>query len=213
MYTRRRALAAVGGIVGLSGCVGFIRGEESLVLEAEVAEVEDTVAEEKGYELDEIETEVVVEELSAAGETREVEARNQVATYEKRMELPVIGDAKTGVFATISTPAVEFAGRTFNPVADYDNEELMDLLASNYDKIDAEERVEDDTVTVLGSDTEVTKFDGTATYEDRELDVYAHVGAVRNADDFVVVFGVYPQRFDDEESNVLELMENLRHPA
>ncbi|PYZ03139.1 hypothetical protein C8039_15470 [Halogeometricum sp. wsp3] len=56
--------------------------------------------------------------LTVAGQERHVVAKNQVTTYEKTLDLTIF-EAKLGMFTVISSPAVEVAGQTMNPIADY----------------------------------------------------------------------------------------------
>ncbi|WP_129115644.1 DUF6517 family protein [Halegenticoccus tardaugens] len=212
MYTRRRV--ATGALAALTlggGCLDFVTGEEALTFEAEPARTDEETASDAGYELEEEESQTVEREFSAAGQTRTVEATNEIATYEKTMRIPVVGEAKLGVFAVISSPAVEVAGKTFNPIGDYDHDELVEMLTSNYEGLSDPEKVDERSATVLGSDETVSKYEATATFEGQEVDVFVHVAKARD-DDFVVPLGVYP-RDADEEENVVSMMEAIEHPA
>lgn len=209
MTTRRGVLVALPGVMALgSGCTGFLTGSEALTFEAEVAKTKQRVAADAGYELKGV-VERTVERTFAS---RTVRAVNKVATYEKSLSIPLLGSARLGVFATVSTPAIEIAGKTFNPVGDYDNDQLVNLLQSNYDNISNVTKVSSETVTVLGTDTSVTKYAGKATFRGKKIDVNIHVTKVRDDADFVICFGVYPMQLD-EENNVLSMMSAAIHPA
>lgn len=209
MTTRRRLLATVPGLLALSsGCAGFLTGEESWDETAQAATTTASVASDAGYELQG--TEELPVEREFAGRT--VRIVNKVTTYEKSLSIPLLGSAKLGVFAAISTPAIEVADRTFNPVGDYDNDQLVGMLQSNYEGISDVRRVSAQTVSVLGSETEVTKYAGKATFGNEKIDVNIHVGKVRHEGDFVVCFGVYPTQLS-EEQNILSMFEAAVHPA
>lgn len=214
MVTRRH----VGGVVLValmlsSGCVGFIAGQEPLTFTADAATVAGSAAQDAGYESNGTRTQTIEREVTVAGQTRTVVAENKVSTYEKRVSVPLLGDAKVGVFSVIATPAVEVAGRTFNPVGDYSNDRLVNLVASRYDGVSDVQRVSDRTVTTLGAETTVTKYDAKARFQGRQIDVFVHVTKVRSGDDFVVAVGLYPQRLDREEENILSMVRALEHPA
>lgn len=215
MYTRRRVAGLIGGSVMLtSGCLGVLTGEESFSRTADPARTDEDIADDTEYKLESIEEQTVEEQFEVAGETRSVEATNWISTYEKSIEMPLLGEAKTGVFAIVSTPAFEFAGKTLNPIADYSNQELVDLLASEYDELTIREEVESNDRSIQGSTVEMSKFDAVAEFEGQEIDVFVHVGSFQNEEDFLIPLGIYPQdREDEEESNIVALVEAIRHPA
>jgi hypothetical protein len=207
MATRRRVLAALPGMLALgSGCTGVLSGTQTF--EAKPAKTKASVASNAGYELQ------GVEELTAEREfaSQTVRVVNKVATYEKSLSIPLLGSAKLGVFATISTPAIELAGKTFNPVGEYSNDQLVEMLQSNYEGISDAREVSSETVAVLGSETTVTKYAGKAAFGGQQLDVNIHVTKVRSDADFVVCFGVYPKQLNEQE-NVLSMMSAAVHPA
>lgn len=200
-------------LVVSSGCVGFLLGTESLSFTAEPAVTDDAAASEAGYETDGTRSETAERSFTVAGQEREVEVTNQFTTYEKSVEVPVLGEVKAGTLSLISTPAVEIGPRTFNPVGDYDNDRLVGLVESEYEGVSDVERVGTTEIEMLGGTTNVSKYTATATLEGQEVDVYIHVTKVRDGDDFVVGVGVYPQRLDSEEGNVLAMLRAAEHPA
>ncbi|QLG62590.1 DUF6517 family protein [Halorarum salinum] len=214
---RRRVLlggTALTLAAGTAGCLGFLTGEEPLSFEAEPAAAADGTASETGYETDGPRAETVTREFTAAGQTREVEVTNRITTYEKTVEVGTLGEAKLGVFAAIASPKVEIAGRTLNPIEDHSNDDLVELLASQYEGIEDPSAVDERTVETLGSETTFTKYEAVATFDGQEVDVYVHVGRVESGDDFVVAMGVYPRAMEDqEEPNVVSLAGSLEHPA
>lgn len=208
MTTRRSVLAGIPGLLALgSGCAGVLGGS-GLTFEASTAKTKASVASNADYELSGVEDMTIEREF--AGQT--VEAVNRVATYEKTLKIPLVGSAKLGVFAVITTPAIEIAGETFNPVGDYSNDQLVQLLQSNYDGIDNAQEVSSQTVAVLGTDTTVTKYEATATFSGQEVDVNIHVTKVRSGEDFVLCFGVYPKQLS-EQQNILSMMSAVQHPV
>lgn len=199
-------------LLATSGCLGFVTGQEPLRLEAEAATVDDAAAEQAGYEFNGTRSMTVNRTVEAAGQSREVQATNEISTYEKAVKIPVVGTAKLGVFSLISTPAAEIAGRTLNPIGDYDNDRLVRMVESRYDGLSNVQRVSSRSITVLGSDTEVTKYSAKASIAGQRVDVFVHVTKVRRGDDFVVALGVYPQRLSGEEGRILDLMRAADHP-
>ena len=213
--TSKRVVAAVLAVAMLTtttGCIGFLTGEEALSFTADPAVVDESAAESAGYSTDGPRVLSVNRTVSAAGQEREVVAENQVTTYRKTLDLGIF-EADLGVFTVVSTPAVEIAGQTLNPIGEFSNRRLVSLVQDQYRGLDDIQEVSSQTITVQGKQTEVTKYSGTATVQGRDVDVYVHVTKYRDGDDFVVAIGVYPQRLSGEEANVLSMMRAIEHPA
>jgi hypothetical protein len=213
MRRRRFGVLAVGGLVGTSGCLEFVTGERAAVFEADPAATNVDVASDAGYRTDGPRELPVERSFGVAGESRTVRVVNQVTTYEKRLPLPLVEDPKLGVFSLISSPSVEVAGEEFNPLGEYSNDRLLEMIRSSYGGFRSVERVSSREETVLGTETTVTKYTAKAPVNGASLDVYLHVTKVRHEDDYVVALGVYPRRFVDEEANLLRMMRAIIHPA
>jgi hypothetical protein len=214
MVSRQHA-AALGLAVLLmsSGCIGFITGSEAQTFEAEWAATSDSAASDAGYELNSTEAPTVERQFEVAGQQRTVEVVNKIATYQKTMDLGPLGERRVGVFAVVSSPAVELGPRTFNPIGEYSNEELVQLLASQYGSIDNVQTESSRNITVLGTETEMTKFSADATFAGTDVEVFIHVTKVRDGADFVVPVGIYPAQKSGEAENVISMMEAVEHPA
>lgn len=214
MDTRRvvATILAVAVLVSTSGCVGVLTGEEPLTFSADRAAVDESVASNAGYSSNGTETVTVNRTFQVAGQERRVVAENKMTTYEKSLDLVVV-EAKLGVFTVVSTPAVEVAGQTLNPIGDYSNARLVELVQDRYSGLSDVREVSSRTITVQGTETEVTKFAGKATVQGQQIDVFVHVTKYRDGDDFVVAIGIYPQQLDGEQENVLSMMRAIQHPA
>lgn len=190
----------------VAGCTGA-----GTTFEAETALASESAASQTGYSFSGTEEQRVTRDVSG----QEVTAVNKISTYEKTLSLSVLGEAKLGVFATVSTPAIDIAGRTFNPVGEYDTSRLVRLLQSNYESINSAERVDQQEVPILGASRTVDEFAATSTFEGQEIDVSIHITrAIRHEADFLIPIGVYPQPLGvQERDNVFTLMQNIVHPA
>ncbi|WP_284014423.1 DUF6517 family protein [Halobaculum litoreum] len=203
---------ALGGALATSGCLGVIAGEEPLELSASAATVPAATLAETGFAEYRVEPVEVRREFDVAGETREVVVTNQLAQYDK--SVTVLGERIRGaVFAALSTPAVEIADRTFNPVGDLGTRELAERLLARYDGIGDLRSAGEETVTVLGTDTPVGLFTADATVADGvSVQVTLHVAeAVRAGPDFVVAVGGYPSVLTGQETDVRAMMRALVH--
>lgn len=205
MVSRRRfvGLAATSALVTGSGCMGVLQGK-GLRFQAKTAKTSPS----NGYELQSVKKQPVKRKF--AGQT--VTAVNEVATYEKTLQIPLLGSAKLGVFALISTPAVSIAGKTFNPVEGYSNDKLVGMVASNYDNIKNPSQVGSTSLSMLGSSTTVSKYEASATFDGQQMPIYIEVTKVRAGDDFVVAVGVYPKQLDESDA-IHSMMASTEHPA
>ncbi|OYR58241.1 DUF6517 family protein [Halorubrum halodurans] len=214
--TRRRALAAAAGslgIAGLAGCTALdVATGEPAEFTAGTATVGDATLAESGYELNEVTEETVSREVEAAGTTREVRVTNSVAEYDKAVEL--LGERyQAAVFAAVATPKIEVLGRAFNPIADLEARELAEIVLSRYENVGELERGSEYTTTVLDADAAVVVFtvdgeiEGTGVNTELEL----HVGSpVEAGEDFVLPLAAYPAAFSDGE-NVRRMMNGIEH--
>ncbi|WP_410764459.1 DUF6517 family protein [Haloferax sp. DFSO60] len=207
------ATFAVIALVVTSGCLGVLTGDEALSFESEPAATDASVASNAGYSTNGTEELKINRSFTVAGQERQVVASNHLTTYEKKVNLGLFGEAKLGVFSVISTPAVEVAGQTLNPIGDYSNDQLVGLVRSRYQGLNNVEQVSSRNVQMLGETANVTKYSATARVEGEQIDVYVHVTKIRHEDDFIIAIGVYPQQLDGEEENILELMRSVEHPS
>ena len=210
---RRQALVALGSALNLSiaGCIGFITGEEALAFEATRATVPDAALDGTGYTEDEVGSEAVTRSFTVAGQSREVEVTNWLARYERSIELGPLGEQELGVFAVLSTPQVRVLDRTFNPVGEMSNRELLEQLQARYSGLSVGDRVGSDRLRILGEDATVDRFEATATFEAAEVELRVHVTTVAHADDYVVPIAIYPRRLPGEADRVNRLYEAIEH--
>lgn len=211
---RRRSMLsslAVGALVGATGCIGVLTGEESVSFAASPATVSEGALEGTGYGLDEQRTDTITRAFSVAGQEREVEVTNHVAIYNRSVELGPLGEQELAMFVALATPQVRVLDRTFNPVGEMSNRELLDQLQSDYESLEVGSRVGSREVPILGESATVERFDGEATYDGVSVGLFFHITTVAHDDDYVVGIGIYPERLPEEESRVVRLYEGLRH--
>lgn len=202
------------GMTALSGCMDFATGDEPLSREASPAAVSDSVLSETGHELEDERTEEITEEVEAGGESREVEATNYITLYTKSIDGPDDTDIQSSLFGVVSTPAFEIVGRSFNPIADDDNEEILEFASSEFGHLDVGEELDERTMSVLGTDATVSKFDGTAEFGGERVDVHVYVTSVQHEDDIIIGIGGYPEELEtEEEDDILALFEGIEHPS
>ncbi|GAB6879218.1 hypothetical protein JCM17823_14920 [Halorubrum gandharaense] len=219
--TRRRFLAATGATAlagSLAGCaeLDFVRGSSAMEYTAEHGTVADAALSETGYELHELDEEVVTETFTFAGRNRDVSVTTAIAEYDRGVDLSFVDQRlQAAVFSVVSTPSVSVLGRPFNPVAEMDTDELAERMQDSYENVRNLERDGETTVEVLGEPVEVARFVGEATLVNGSVsvDIVLHVSEPTAAgDDLVVCVGAYPAAIDDEAA-VRTLLEGVEHPG
>lgn len=146
---------------------------------------------------------------------QEVNITNTVTEYRKEMELSFFGGSSDiGVFAAFTSPQVEVAGQSLNPISNISNRELIERFQQRFDSMSNVERESEEEVESLGSARTVTKFSAIVSVEGNEVPVFVLLANFNHEGDAVVPMGIFPQEREDEEGpNVRQLMANLIHPA
>ncbi len=212
---RRRAFLAstVGVAAALSGCAAT--QEEFEFSSAPAAFAADAVGE-AGYER--VGQEEVVEErqIEAGGTERDVTVTNHLTQYERSVS--VRDQERTLVFGLVfTTPSISFVGQEFNPVSNWDAAEIVEKTSAMIeDQVDGEIRdvseVDELSMTVLETETDVTVLGVTAAAEGTDIQYRVPVAKVQHEGDFVLVATMYPERLRDEERPRAEtLLRNVEY--
>ncbi len=210
----RHAVAgvALAALLVLSGCTGFLSGPVSF--SASQATVGDAALEETGYQHNSTKAMNVSRTFEGAGQSKEVEVTNWISEYHQRVGLPGVGEQKVAVFAAFSSPQVDILGKSFNPLAKYDDRQLAQQFTSQLDSVRGVREVGSQNRTMLGKTTEVTKFEASVTTATGiEFDAYLHVTKVKHEGDIVVAVGVYPQKLPGQEEKIYRLIRGVEHGA
>lgn len=210
---RRDVLAGASGVAvaALAGCLGAVGMDEH---ESTPGGVDPAALEETGYEQTNVEEMVVEEDFERFGYSETVTVTNYLTEHEKAIDLGPLGEQRAAVFLVLTTPQISLAGRDFNPIADMDTEELVNLVTENYDDIENVEHDRDNEIEILDQDTIESRFAADAKFDGRDVPVYMHVSeSVETSADLLVTIGVYPQQTEDEEDNVVALMRSAIEEA
>jgi len=197
-------------LVSLAGCSAL---SGPLTFSANQATVADATVQETGYEEAKV-TDVVIErEITRAGVTKTVKVTNWQAMYERTVDLGPLGEKRAAVVSVFSTPKVEIAGQgPFNPVADYDNEQLVTLVQQQYSGMSNVQPVSERQVSMLGQTTTVSKFSATASLDGgAQVDVFLHVTRVGHGEDYVIAVAVHPQQLSGEQQKIDAMFQNVQH--
>jgi len=212
-FERRTIIAvALATTLALSGCLGFLSGTTTVA--SSPAEADATTASDANYEKADTRELTVNRTFSAADQERTVEVTNWATEYHKTVSVGPLTDQKAAVFATFTSPEVSAFGQSFNPLSELSTKDFAERMQGQYDGLTIGDEVNKERTTVLGEEANVSTFEGTATFDGQEIDVYVVVSEpVKHEGDYVVTMAVYPQRMDGEYETVLELMANLDHPV
>jgi len=214
MQLDSRALVALAlaSTLATAGCLGLLSGTTSV--EASPAVVDAATASDAEYEKVETRDIRVNRTFSAADQERTVEVTNWAVEYQKTVSVGPLVDQKAAVFGTFSSPEVSVFGESFNPLSELGTKEFAQRMQGQYDGLSVGREVNSTTVSVAGQETNVSRFEGTATFDGQEVDVYIVVSEpVKHEGDYIVAMAVYPQAMDGEYETVLRMMRNVDHPA
>lgn len=200
-------------LLASAGCVGVLAGSEPLTVEASPVSVSGAALSDTGYEEQRTTTQQLEEEVSAAGQTRQVVVTNHVAEYARTIDAGQLGSGEFARFVVVSTPAVEVLGQTFNPVGSMTAEELVAQVQDSYGGLEDVRPAGERTATVLGSSATVDQFEGKAELggSGQAADVTIDVVRIRNGPDFIVVLAVYPTVLPEESDHGDTLLGGIQH--
>jgi hypothetical protein len=214
MQLDNRALIALAlaATLATAGCLGFLSGTTTVA--SSPAVVAENSASDANYEKANTRSLSVNRTFSAADQERTVEVTNWVVEYQKSVSVGPLADQKAAVFATFTSPEVSAFGQSFNPLSKLSTTDFATRMQGQYGGLSIGDEVDTTTVTVVGESANVSQFEGTATFQGQELDVYVVVSEpVKHEGDYVVTMAVYPQVMNGEYETVKELMRTLEHPT
>lgn len=221
--TRRRVLAGVVVLLVLAVVVVLLVPPSLLTLAfsssaefgAQPATASEATLAERGYDSAESGERVVRENVSIAGLDRTIVTTNHLHRYERTLD--VQNETVDGaVFALVSTPAIEVAGSSLNPLAGASHEQILDEFSDELPEelggLDDIERVNRREGVLRGKRTTISQF-VTTVEEDEPLDVYLYVARIRSGSDVLIAVGGHPAAFTQERLSILELMATAEHPG
>lgn len=215
MVTRRTVLAgaAGAGLGGLSGCLDW-PGDGVASTPARIGE---RALANTGYGERTVEELVVDRSIDRFGIEHSIEVINWYAEYDRAVSIaPGLPRLRSAVVSILSTPQLSVFGRTINPVGEYTTDELVALVQDRYDEIGDVRRVDDASITVLGTTATLARYRARARLlaAGAPIDVFLQVSeAVPHGDDFVLGVAIYPQLLglETESPAVRSLLEAIEH--
>ncbi|WP_241431461.1 DUF6517 family protein [Natrialba hulunbeirensis] len=217
----RRSLLAAGATASLAltaGCLDFALGNGPLEFSAGRVAPHDDALGQTGYAEESVEEQALEESVDVgAGIEREIRAGFWQSTYVKDVELAPIGEEEAALFTALSMPAVEILGRSFNPLEDLGNHDLVERLLEEVDseagQIEDIEHKESFGLEILGDGRDVDTFVGQSTFDGEEIEIELTLTSFVNEDDLLVLLGTHPEMLAEESANIEELLESVEHPV
>jgi len=205
---RVAALLVVGIMLAMAGCTQLVTGEQASFAASE-AGVDDY--EEKGFAHNTTEWQNITRTVEAAGQEREITVSNRVETY---LNESGEGDEyPEAAFALVTSPQVQIAGQPMSPVSDWDNEDILEEFGGEFDEygeIESLDEEDEETMEVLGTETEVTTFEATVENDDgEERQVILTVTKFQHEGDFIIAIGAHDVGDSANADAIEELYEDI----
>jgi hypothetical protein len=227
-----RRVLGIGGLVvllGLGGCLGFVTGEP-LAFESEPAVLANDTTATTNYSVQAYNETELSRTVRVFGAEREVQlsfhrvvyigvpAINETEVRARAEENPdAVRDRETlsiepSIVTLLSVPDATFSGQSVNPLTRLSNEELVRQFSGGSGSAVSEfEVAEERSVTMLGSETDLTVFN--TTVENGSQPSRVSVAKIGHEDDVVVYIQVRPQNAIIERDRLDTLLERVEHPA
>lgn len=210
----RRARPVVVGlalalVLALSGCSGTL-----VEYTASPAAIPDAALESQEYVHGNTTMVPLTYRLGAAGVSRNITAETWVAGYSRTTT-----DNDTAAVILYSSPNVELAGTSVNPLRQLANRELIQFgidRVTDLRGFGGIENVSDlretgtRNVTMLGTQTQLVSYTGTAEVDGRRVAVVANLAMVEHGGDIVVALGIHEATLDETAAHAT-LVEAVVH--
>jgi len=197
--------------VTAAGCLGVFLGTEPLGFAAEDVTASETALEKTGYrEVQDVSINQT-RSFSVAGQNRTVELSNELHAYNRTGQIGDLGTVEVGRVTVFSTPVVEIAGQTFNPVGRLSARDLANQFSGSGNGTAALEFVGNRSVLSLGDRRTVSEFETAAQTGDSQLAQSFHVATFRHGSDSIVVVASHPKPVDGESDRIDTIVRSLRH--
>ena len=196
-------------VLALSGCSGTL-----VEYTASPAEIPESALESQGYVHGNTTMVPLTYRLGVAGVSRNITAETWVAGYSKT---PTAND--TAAVVLYSSPNVELAGRSVNPLSQLSNRELIQNgidRVTDLRGVGGIENVSDlretgtRNVTMLGKQTQLVSYTGTAEVDGQRVSVVVNLAMVEHGDDIVVAIGIHEAALDETPAHAT-LVEAIVH--
>lgn len=211
-----KRVAAVGILVILvatAGCSDLL-GDGPLEFTASQSTVSEQPLSSTGFEEVEVSTYDFNRTITVGNETRTINVTNHVAAYRKNgSTVPENGSAVESAFGVLTTPKAEVLGEPTNPLGSLDKKTLMQRAISEAKSINDLQIEGTSTVTMLGTETNLTTYSGTVSRSGQTVEVTAYVARVGHGDDYVIASGFHRAGASGEADAIRSLIRGITHES
>jgi hypothetical protein len=197
--------------VTTAGCLGVLVGTEPLGFAAEDATASETALDQTGYREAEDASINQTRSFSVAGQNRTVELSNELHAYNRTGQIGDVDGVELGRVTVFTTPAVEIAGRTLNPIGQLSARDLATQFSGPGNETTQLEFVGNRSVRTLGSQRTVSEFETAGPTDGSQPAQSFHVATFRHGPDFVVIVASHPRRDGSERERINTIVRSLRH--
>lgn len=216
--TPNRKILILGSVVTLlllSGCVGFITGDEPLRAESEPSSVDDTSLAQADFEFKERTKQTY--ENSLSGERVGIDEKRTVIYTAHKSEYvhkrDVLGEEQeVAYFVTYTSPSAYGT----NPLGHLSNKQIIDLTTRTSDMgaVQDIENVGEAEAELLGNTEALTTLRGeTPGPRGQGIDTTIQIIKTTHEGDVVITIGVYPSNIDDGNGDNMfnRMLEGVQH--
>lgn len=116
------------------------------------------------------------------------------------------------VFAVLSVPQIrpEQVDIVVNPLKDQTPGQIATFVQTEYRGFEDVTHIQNQSVTMLDSDTTMQTFSASARAGDRSIQISLHLATTVHDDDVIVGIGIHPRALDETES-IKSLLESIEH--
>lgn len=216
--SRRDYLKFVGAssVIGTSGCLSQF--EEATSFTANLALLNDNYTQSHSFERGMLESQKLEESLDILDQDVSFTIQGWFVEYNRNntfsAEIPETSISGS-VISIISSPNGEINGRSVNPLATDNLEDIVEPTVESIDgfSIDGDSSRNEYSTESLGMETNVLIYDAIVESEGYSLEATAHVGRVIKEDDIIICTGAHPRHVEEEFNIVQSSFNNLIHPA
>lgn len=214
MHSDSRIVAVLLAVLVVAAVVvPGVLAQETLTDRASSATLSDEALAEFGYEFNRNETFILEEQVETDDRRLTLRGTSEAVEYRREVDLGALGSIEGSLFGVVTIPAFERNGTVLNPIRDLGNPQLVDLLENRFQQIEIGQPLGNRTVTMLGNETTMTQFDGSARVSGATIGVNVYVAKVHSGDDFVVAAGVHPRLLGNNSETFAGMMGAVEHPG
>ncbi len=197
------------GLVTTAGCMGGLSGllgnGSSLTFTAGEIDVEEATVEDAAFEV-EANKEIRFERsFEIQGQSKEVVINAHMVHLSRTYQGAPLGNV---VF--LSLPQISILGQSIDVAQRVEPTEFISQAEGSGVSIDQQQKIDEQSVTILGEPRTVEIYRGTANQGAQSVDVKIYTTSFGHEGDTIIAIGVIPQTAEQDQTALLELFESIK---